>query len=144
MYAKPISYAEKDPHLVLHLAVDFKRLQEQGKDYRWPRPQSCLGVWAGAAVGAWLRWAKFRRLSGAAVDEAVSVSGLQDGVHATTGHALPGIPGAVASDPGGAGGKLKHNRWIGTASRQRQQYWWRGLRRQATAGGPASRSRHGQ
>lgn len=27
-------------------------------------------------------------------------------------------------------GKLKHNRWIGRASRQRQQYWWRGLRRQ--------------
>ena len=27
-------------------------------------------------------------------------------------------------------GKLKHDRWIGGVRRQRQQYWWRGLRRQ--------------
>ena len=75
------------------------------------------------------------------MDEAVSVSGLQDGVHATTGHALPGILGAVASDPGGAGGEAEAQPLDRHSVPATAAVLVSGLAPPATAGGPASRSR---
>ena len=133
----------KDSQLVLHLAVDFKRLQEQGKEYSWPRPQRCLKCgrerpWGHGYVGRCFDgcggrlWLKRYRCP-----ECGTVYTLRPDTH-YRGFWAPWrvILGALLH-------QLKGGRWMSRASRQRQQYWRQGLRRQLLLEGVTA-SRQGQ
>ncbi len=130
--------------MVLHLAVDFKRLQEQGKEYRWPRPERCLECgrrrpWGHGYVGRCFDgcgeplWMKRYRCP-----DCGTVYTLRPDSH-YRGFWAPWRVILVALL-----GKLKGGRWIARVSRQRQQYWRQGLRRQLLLEGVTAVSRPGQ
>lgn len=126
--------------MILHLPVDFKELQAQGRDYQWPRPERCLrcglarpwghGYVARAFDGcaAWL-WLKRYRCAACR-----TVYTLRPDTHYRGFWAPQRVILAALL------GRLKGARWLRRVSRQRQQYWWRGLRRQLVLEGALGRA----
>ncbi len=118
--------------LILHFAVDVKRLVDEGKDYPWLRPDrcpSCRGVrlWGhgyvfryfeGFSCGLWMK--RFRCPDCGAVHSA-RPQGFDQGFHYSSLSILLSLLS-----------KIIHGRWLRCLARQAQQYWYRGLRLQAS------------
>jgi hypothetical protein len=118
--------------LILHFAVDVKRLAECGKEYPWPRPHRCpccqgRRLWGhgyvfryfdGISEGLWMK--RFRCPD----CRAVHTSRLK-GFYRGFSYSIFSILLSLLE-------KIIHNRWLRCLSRQAQQYWWRGLRFQAS------------
>lgn len=118
--------------LILHFAVDVKRLVEEGKDYPWPRPHRCprcqgSRLWGhgyvfryfeGISEGLWMK--RFRCPDCKAV-HTCRIQEFYRGFH----YSRLSILLSLLS-------KIIHGRWLRCLSRQVQQYWYRGLRFQAS------------
>lgn len=124
--------------LILHLEIDGKRLKEQGKDYRWPRPRRCPAcggrrLWGHGYVERFFDgcagplWMKRYRCPECGAVHTLRPTACWRGFWAPWALIVVSLLS-----------KLKRGRWLEAVSRQRQQYWWRGLRRQlAIEGSPA-------
>ncbi len=118
--------------LILHFAVDVKRLIEEGKDYPWPRAHRCPGcqgvrLWGhgyvfryfeGVSCGLWMK--RFRCPDCGAVHSARPRE-FDRGFH----YSRLSILLSLLS-------RLVDGRWLRCLARQAQQYWYRGLRLQAS------------
>jgi len=118
--------------LILHYAVDVKRLVEEGKEYPWPKPHRCPGcqgvrLWGhgyvfryfeGLSFGVWMK--RFRCPDCGAVHSA-RLQGFDPGFHYSRFLILISLLS-----------RLIQGRWLRCLARQAQQYWYRGLRLQAS------------
>ena len=117
--------------LVLNIEVDFKRLAEEGKEYRWMKPDRCvrcggLRLWGhgyvlryfvGYAEGLWMK--RYR------CPECKAVHTMRPQTH------WRGFWAGWLTIVGSLLSKQEWGRWLKGVSRQRQQYWWKGYRKQA-------------
>jgi hypothetical protein len=118
--------------LILHFAVDVKRLVLEGKQYPWLSPQRCpscagLRLWGhgyvlryfeGLTYGLWMK--RFRCPDCRAVHTCRPV-----GFYRGFSYSIDTILLSLLE-------KIHHGRWLRCLSRQSQQYWWRGFRVQAS------------
>ena len=122
----------KSKTLILHFAVDVKRLVEEGKDFCWPRPERCprcegRRLWGHGYVRRYFEgwseriWIKRYRCPDCRAVHTLRPERFYKGFYYSTWTILASILNRIV-----------HNRWLRCLSRQVQQYWWRGLRRQAS------------
>lgn len=117
--------------------MDFKLLKSAGKDYPWVRPSRCprclcCGLWGHGYVSRYF-------------EEAQGPHPMKrwwcPGCHAViTMRPLPywrRFLAAIETIRRSLEAKLEGGHWIAGASRQRQQYWWRGFRKQSHFDGVA-------
>ena len=124
--------SQKGFSLILHFAVDVKRLVREGKEYPWLKPPRCpccdgLRLWGhgyvlryfeGISFGLWMK--RFRCPDCRAVHTCRPV-----GFYRGFSYSIETILLSLLE-------KIHHGRWLRCLSRQSQQYWWRGLRLQAS------------
>lgn len=116
--------------LILYVSVDLSELVRLKQDYRWPRPKRCLqcracGVWGHGYVG--------RCFDGVVETLAVKRWRCPNCRAVYTMRPCSHWRGFLAETQiirTSLEEKHNHDRWTSAVSRQRQQYWWRGLRRQ--------------
>jgi hypothetical protein len=117
--------------MILPYPVNLKEVFEQEKAYRWPRPDGCRKcggsrIWGHGYVlryfdgfaegGMWLkRW----RCPDCGSVHTVRPEGYWRGFWAKTEDILLRFKE-----------EIRRGCWLKEVSRQRQQYWWRGLRKQ--------------
>lgn len=118
--------------LIIYFWVDVKRLEEEGRRYPWPRPGRCprcggRRVWAHGYETRYFEssvdplWTKKFRC-----EDCTAVHTLRPASHwARFRYSVQTILGALRH-------KILHGRWLATLSRQLQQYWFHGLRIQAS------------
>jgi hypothetical protein len=122
----------KSKTLILHFAVDVKRLVEEGKDFCWPRPERCprcqgQRLWGHGYVRRYFEgyvhalWIKRYRCPDCQAVHTLRPEGFYRGFY----YSILTILLSLLS-------RIIHNRWLKCLSRQVQQYWWKGLRRQAS------------
>jgi hypothetical protein len=126
-----------DGILILHFAIELKLLILLGKDYPWPRPNVCpccggKHLWGhgytpryfdGCPKMLWLK--RYRCV------DCHSVHTLRPKSHWRRFQA------AIATVLESLRIKIVENRWVDGLSRQRQQYWLRGLRTQVKVDHPS-------
>lgn len=118
--------------LILYFRADVKRLAEEGKRFPFPRPERCPGcrgrrIWVHSYVPRYFEgyvrplWTiKYR------CRDCGAVHTLRPGSFwARFRWSIRTILRALRH-------KLRHRRWLGSLSRQLQQYWFHGLRMQAS------------
>jgi hypothetical protein len=122
----------KSKTLILHFAVDVKRLVEEGKDFCWPRPERCprcegRRLWGhgyvrryfeGWTEGIWIK--RYRCPDCRAVHTCRPLEFYRGFQYSRLSILLSLLS------------RIIHNRWLKCFSRQVQQYWWKGLQRQAS------------
>jgi hypothetical protein len=118
------------PFVVLHVAVDVKRLLELGKKYPWPRPGRCLScksrrIWGHGYVRRYFEgfphplWVRRLRCP-----ECGTVYTLRpDLFYRGFQYSFMTILFSLMM-------KITNHRWLSCIPRQTQQYWYRGLRLQ--------------
>jgi len=122
----------KSDSLILHFAVDVKRLVEEGKDFCWRRPEQCPAcqsrrLWGHGYVRRYFEccsggvWIKRYRCPDCRSVHTLRPEGFYKGFYYSVLTILLSLFN-----------RILHNRWLKCLSRQVQQYWWRGLRRQAS------------
>jgi len=122
----------KSNTLILHLAVDVKRLVEEGKNFCWPRPERCprcegQRLWGHGYVWRYFEgfvhglWMKRYRCPDCRAVHTCRPREFYRGFHYSRLSILLALLNRII-----------HGRWVRCLSRQVQQYWWRGLRRQAS------------
>jgi hypothetical protein len=122
----------KSDSLILHFAVDVKRLVEEGKDFCWPRAERCprcagRRLWGHGYVRRYFEgwsegiWLKRYRCPDCRAVHILRPERFYRGFY----YSILTILLSLLS-------RIIHNRWLKCLSRQVQQYWWRGLRRQAS------------
>lgn len=122
----------KSDSLILHFAVDVKRLVQQGKEYPWLRPQLCpccdgLRLWGHGYVPryfeglTWGLWMKRFRCPDCGAVHTCRLEGFYRGFR----YSAPSILFSLLN-------RIVQGRWLRCQSRQCQQYWWRGLRLQTS------------
>ena len=118
--------------LMLHFEADVKRMVTSGRDYSWPRPDRCPGcggrrLWGHGYVRRYFEgwsegiWIKRYRYPDCGTVYTLKPQKFYWGFF----YSCLSIQLALLH-------KLIHNRWSEGLSRQVQQYWWRGSRRQAS------------
>jgi hypothetical protein len=118
--------------LVLHVAVDVKRLFEIGKAYPWPRPDRCLScrsprVWGHGYVPRYFEgynrplWVKRLRCP-----DCRTVYTLRPDVF------LTGFRYSLCAILCSLIARILHHRFVPCLPRQNQQYWYKGLIIQAS------------
>lgn len=118
--------------LILHFAVDVKRIVEEGKDYSWPRPEQCPAcqsrrLWGHGYVRRYFEgwsegiWIKRYRCPECRAVHTLRPEGFYKGFYYRTWTILLSLLNRII-----------HGDWVRGLSRQVQQYWWRGLRKQAS------------
>jgi hypothetical protein len=114
--------------LILYLSVDFTELQILGKGYRWKRPQRCFHcdgtrIWGHGYVERFFDevpdrlWMKRWRCP-----ECGTVYTVRPHTH------WRGFWASQATILSSLVTKASDHRWLSMVTRERQQYWWRGLR----------------
>jgi len=117
--------------LVLNIELDFKRLAEEGKEYGWPRVDWCarcngrrlwghgyvLRYFDGCAEGLWMK--RYR------CPECKAVHTMRPQTH------WRGFWAGWLTIVASLVSKQEWGRWLQGITRQRQQYWWKGYRKQA-------------
>jgi len=122
----------KSKTLILHFALDVKRLVEEGKDFCWPRPERCprcegRRLWGHGYVQRYFEgwtegiWIKRYRCPDCRAVHTCRPWEFYRGFH----YSRLSILFALLN-------RIIHGRWVRCLTRQVQQYWWRGLRRQAS------------
>jgi hypothetical protein len=125
--------------LILYLSVDFTELQILGKAYRWPRPRNCFRcngtrVWGHGYVQRFFDeapdalWMKRWRCPDCSAVYTVRPHTHWRGFWASQATILSSLVT-----------KASEHRWLSMVSRERQQYWWRGLRIQCRFTGREAR-----
>ena len=118
--------------LILHFAVDVKRIVEEGKDYSWPHPERCPGcggrrLWGHGYVQRYFEgltegiWVKRYRCPECRAVHTLRPERFYKGFYYSVWTILLSLLSRII-----------HGRWLRGLSRQVQQYWWRGLRFQAS------------
>lgn len=118
--------------LILHFAVDVKRLVEEGKDYPWPRPHRCsrcqgYRLWGHGYVYRYFEgfsqglWMKRYRCPDCRVVHTCRLREFYKGFH----YSILSILVSLLN-------RIIHGRWLKCLSRQLQQYWYRGFCFQAS------------
>jgi len=124
----------KNDSLILHFDVDVKRLVEEGKDFPWPRPHRCpccqgRRLWGhgyayryfeGFSHGLWMK--RYRCPDCGAV-HTLRPRQFYKGFHYSRLSILLSLLSRII-----------HGRWLKCLPRQVQQYWFKGLRFQASRG----------
>jgi len=114
--------------LILYLSVDFTELQTLGKEYKWKRPKGCLRcngarIWGHGYV---------RRFFDEAPDGLLMKRWRCPdcgAVYTTRPHThWRGFWASQATILSSLLTKESEQRWLSMIGRERQQYWWRGLR----------------
>lgn len=129
---RPDRPSTKSKTLILHFAVDVKRLVEEGKDYCWPRPERCprcegRRLWGHGYVRryfeGWIEgiWIKRYRCPDCGAVHTLRPERFYKGFYYSILTILLSLLNRIV-----------HSRYLKCLSRQVQQYWWRGLRRQAS------------
>lgn len=122
----------KDDTLILHFVVEVKRLVEEGKDFCWPRPERCPGcegrrLWGHGYVQRYFEgWSEGIWIKRYRCPDCRAVHTLRPG------RFYKGFYYSIWTILGSLLNRIIHGRWVRCLSRQLQQYWWRGLRRQAS------------
>jgi transposase-like protein len=122
----------QDTLLILHFPIDFKSLSENKKQYPWPkisRCPRCQGgrVWGHGYVNRFFDeapeglWMNRYRCPDCGAVHTVRPDTHWRGFWASWTLILICMVR-----------KLKKDRWLQRVDRQRQQYWWKGFRQQAT------------
>ena len=120
--------------------MDCKILNEEKKNYRWPplrRRPVCGGrrLWGHGYVGRYLDgWAERLWMTRYRCSDCTAVHPARPDTHWRGFWAPPRLILICLVR------KLKKDRWLKQLSRQRQQYWWRGLRQQLLREGTHGRS----
>lgn len=116
--------------LILYVSVNFRQLVSLGQAYPWPRPQRCLRC---HAERLWSHGYVRRYFD--EVPEAVIVKRFRCPNCRAVYTLRPlthwrGFWTSASIIRSSLTEKLIHGRWLSQIRRQRQQYWWRGLRMQ--------------
>ena len=122
----------KSNTLILHFAVDVKRLVEEGKDFCWLRPNRCprcegQRLWGHGYVWRYFEgfvhglWMKRYRCPDYRAVHTCRPQEFYRGFHYSRLSILLVFPNRII-----------YGRLVRCLSRQVQQYWWRGLRFQAS------------
>lgn len=122
----------KNNTLILHFAVDVKRLVEEGKDFCWPRPEQCprcegRRLWGHGYVQryfeGWIEriWIKRYRCPDCRAVHTLRPLEFYRGFYYSVLTILLSILNRII-----------HNRWLKGFPRQVQQYWWKGFCFQAS------------
>lgn len=130
--ASPNRPSPKDYSLILHFAADVKRLVEEGKDFPWPRPERCPScqsrrLWGHGYVRRYFEgftfglWMKRYRCPDCGAVHTLRPEGFYRGFHYSRLTILLSLLN-----------KVLRNQWLRCLQRQTQQYWFRGLRFQAS------------
>lgn len=128
----PSRPSPKDDSLILHFSVDVKRLVEEGKDFCWPRPEKCprcegRRLWGHGYVRRYFEgwcegiWIKRYRCPDCRAIHTLRPERFYKGFYYSMWTILPSILN-----------RMVHSRYLKCLSRQAQQYWWKGLRKQAS------------
>ena len=128
----PNQPSTKSNSLILHFAIDVKRLVEEGKEYRWPRPEQCprcksRRLWGHGYVQryfeGWLEriWIKRYRCPDCRAVHTLRPLEFYRGFH----YSVLTILFSVLN-------KIVEGRWLKCLSRQVQQYWYKGFCFQAS------------
>lgn len=118
--------------LILHFSVDVKRLVEEGKNFPWPRPKRCprcksQRLWGHGYVLRYFEywphpvWLKRFRCPECRAVHTLRPERFWKGFHYSVLTILLSLLN-----------KILENRWLRCLSRQVQQYWFKGLRFQAS------------
>ncbi len=120
-------------YLVHRVRIDVKSLAQQGRAFRWPRPEVCLGcggprVWGHGYVEAWF-------------DDSATPLPLRRYRCPDCGLVIRMRPAeywqrlqaSIAAIRTALLQRLRHGRWPPGVSTARARHWLRGLRRQVTA-----------
>ena len=118
--------------LILHFAVDVKRLVREGKEYPWERPRRCpscggLRLWGHGYVLRYFEdlafglWMKRYRCPDCRSVHTCRLDGFYRGFRYSVSSILHSLHSRIVE-----------GRWLRSNSRQCQQYWWRGFRLQAS------------
>ena len=124
--------SQKSDTLILHFAVDVKRLGQEGKDFPWPRPERCARcegrrLWGHGYVQRYFEgcsegiWVKRYRCPDCGAVHTLRPDGFYRGFHYSIWTILVSLLNRII-----------HSRWLKCLSRQAQQYWFNGLRFQAS------------
>jgi hypothetical protein len=116
--------------VVLHVAVDVKRLSELGKKYPWPRPTRCLTcksprIWGHGFVQRYFEgyvhplWVRRLRCPDCRTVYTLRPDLFYRGFQ----YSLMTILSSLLS-------RITDYRWLPGVPRQNQQYWYRGLKLQ--------------
>lgn len=122
----------KSKTLILHFALDVKRLVEEGKDFCWPKPERCprcegRRLWGHGYVQRYFEgwtegiWIKRYRCPDCRAVHTCRPLEFYRGFHYSRLSILLALLNRII-----------HGRWVRCLTRQVQQYWWKGLRRQAS------------
>ena len=124
---RPDRPSTKSKTLILHFAVDVKRLVEEGKDYCWPRPERCprcegRRLWGHGYVRryfeGWIEgiWIKRYRCPDCRAVHTLRPERFYRGFHYSVLTILLSVLTKVAE-----------GRFLKCLSRQVQQYWYKGF-----------------
>ena len=119
--------SQKSNTLILHFAIDVKRLVEEGKAYCWPRPEQCprckgRRLWGHGYVQRYFErlservWIKRYRCPDCRAVHTLRPQGFYKGFH----YSILTIFLSVVN-------KVVEGRWLKCLSRQVQQYWFKGF-----------------
>lgn len=123
----PTDHPQKNNTLILHFAVDVKRLVEEGKDFCWPRPEQCLRcksrrLWGHGYVQRYFEgcfesvWIKRYRCPDCTTVYTLRPKGFYKRFHYSGLTILLSILN-----------KILKGRWLKCLTRQVQQYWYKGF-----------------
>lgn len=118
--------------LILHFDLDVKRLVDEGKSYPWPKPDRCPRcegnrLWGHGYVQRYFEgwsegiWVKRYRCPDCRAVHTMRPERFYKGFYYSIWTILLSLLN-----------RILHGRWVRCLSRQVQQYWWRGLWKQAS------------
>ncbi len=116
--------------MVVYSNVDVKQIATEGKKYRWERPGQCCTchhfiLWGHGYVERYFDgfmealWIKRWRCPLCKAVHTMRPEGYWKKFQAACTDIVKSLKG-----------KIEHGRWLDKPSRQRQQYWWRGFKKQ--------------
>jgi hypothetical protein len=116
--------------MIVYSTVDVKQVATEGKKYRWERPGQCGKcnhsiLWGHGHVERYFDgfmealWIKRWRCPLCGAVHTMRPEGYWRKFQATCTDIVKSLKG-----------KIEHGRWLDKTSRQRQQYWWKGFKKQ--------------
>lgn len=116
--------------MIVYSSVDVKQLVAEGRQYRWERPKKCgvchhCTVWGHGYVARYFDgyeealWVKRWRCPLCRTVHTMRPKGYWRKFQASCADIVKSLKC-----------KIEHGRWLDSTGRQRQQYWWRGFKKQ--------------